>query len=53
MQVAVIQLNAQDDVSANLTRVRAEVADAAKADAELIALPENYAFMIGIKPYRV
>jgi len=45
MNVAVIQLNAQDDVSANLTRVRALVADAAKAGAELIALPENFAFM--------
>jgi predicted amidohydrolase len=45
MHVAVIQLNSQEDVSANLVRVRALVEDAAKAGAELVALPENFAFM--------
>jgi len=45
MNVAVIQLNSQDDVNANLERVRTHVAAAAKAGAELVALPENFAFM--------
>jgi predicted amidohydrolase len=45
MNVAVIQLSSQDDVAANLARVRALVADAARAGAELVALPENFAFM--------
>jgi deaminated glutathione amidase len=45
MQVAVVQLNAQDDVGANLQRVRHWVAHAAAAGAELVALPENFAFM--------
>ena len=45
MNVAVIQLSSQDDVAANLARARALVADAARAGAELIALPENFAFM--------
>lgn len=45
MNVAVIQLNSQDDVTKNLARVRALVTDAAKAGAELVALPENFAFM--------
>lgn len=45
MNVAVIQLSSQDDVEANLARVRALVAEAARAGAELVALPENFAFM--------
>ena len=45
MNVAVIQLSSQDDVAANLARVRALVAEAARAGAELVALPENFAFM--------
>lgn len=45
MNVAVIQLNCQDDVSANLGRARALVAEAANAGAELVSLPENFAFM--------
>jgi predicted amidohydrolase len=45
MQVAVIQLSSQDDVAANLSRVRALVDEAAAAGAELVALPENFAFM--------
>jgi predicted amidohydrolase len=45
MIVAVIQLCSQDDVARNLERVRAQVTAAARAGAELVALPENFAFM--------
>lgn len=45
VQVAVIQLSSQDDVSANLTRVRELVLEAGRSGAELVALPENFAFM--------
>src|SRR4051794_37500128 len=44
MIVAVIQLSSQDDVAANLARVHAQVIAAARAGAELVALPENFAF---------
>lgn len=45
MRVAVVQLSSQDDVTANLARARHWIAEAAKAGAELVALPENFAFM--------
>src|ERR1700754_1997842 len=45
MRVAVVQLNTQDDPSRNLERVRHWVGEAAGAGAELVALPENFAFM--------
>ncbi len=45
VQAAVIQLSSQDDVNANLARVRELVLEAARAGAELVALPENFAFM--------
>src|ERR1700709_2608348 len=45
MRAAVIQLNSQDDVRANLDRMIALVTEATKAGATLIALPENFAFM--------
>ncbi|MBX3261920.1 MAG: carbon-nitrogen hydrolase family protein [Labilithrix sp.] len=45
MRAAVIQLSSQDDVSKNLERARARIAEAARAGAELVALPENFAFM--------
>ncbi len=45
MRAAVIQLSSQDDVTKNLERVRALVAEAARSGAELVALPENFAFM--------
>ena len=45
VQAAVIQLSSQDDVNANLARVRELVLEAGRAGAELVALPENFAFM--------
>ena len=45
MQVAVVQLSSQEDLAANLARARHWIAEAAKAGAELVALPENFAFM--------
>jgi predicted amidohydrolase len=45
MRAAVVQLNAQDDVFENLSRVRHWVGRAAAAGAQLVALPENFAFM--------
>jgi predicted amidohydrolase len=45
MRAAVVQLNSQDVVPENLARVRHWVAQAAAGGAQLIALPENFAFM--------
>ncbi len=45
MRAAVIQLSSQDDVSLNLAKARTLVREAASARAELVALPENFAFM--------
>lgn len=45
MTVAVVQLSSQDDVEANLRTASALVREAARAGAELVALPENFAFM--------
>jgi predicted amidohydrolase len=45
LTAAVVQLNAQDDVRANLARVRHWITEAAGAGARLVALPENFAFM--------
>lgn len=41
---AVVQLNSQDDVTKNLSRVKELAARARDAGAEIISLPENFAF---------
>jgi predicted amidohydrolase len=45
MRVAIVQLNTQDDLPTSLSRVRHWAAEAAAAGAQLLALPENFAFM--------
>jgi predicted amidohydrolase len=45
MRAAVVQLNSQDDVGQNLAKVEHWVGQAAAAGAQLVALPENFAFM--------
>jgi predicted amidohydrolase len=45
MRVAIVQLNTQDDLSTSLARVRHWAAEAAAAGAQLVAFPENFAFM--------
>jgi len=45
MRVSVVQMNSQADVAKNLERVSDLVTRAADAGAELVALPENFAFM--------
>lgn len=45
MKVAVIQQNSQENVQANLTRVKALVLAAAADGAKFVGLPENFAFM--------
>jgi deaminated glutathione amidase len=45
MQVAVIQLSSQDDVTLNLERACLWIDRAADAGAKLVTLPENFAFM--------
>ena len=42
---AVVQLNSQDDLAANLARAAYWVTEAARAGARLVALPENFAYM--------
>jgi predicted amidohydrolase len=45
MLAAVIQLSSQDDVSKNLARAMLLIGEAARAGAQLVALPENFAFV--------
>src|SRR5439155_23942662 len=45
MKVAVVQMNSQADLGKNLERATELVARAAEMGAELVALPENFAFM--------
>jgi predicted amidohydrolase len=45
MQVGLVQLNTQEDVLGNLERVRHWTAQAAAEGAQIVALPENFAFM--------
>src|SRR5260370_29040680 len=45
MRVAVVQLNSQDDVDRNRAGVGHWIAQASAAGAQLVALPENFAFM--------
>lgn len=45
MRAAIVQLNTQDDVASNLARVRHWAAEAAAAGAQIVAFPENFAFM--------
>lgn len=45
MIVGIVQLSSQDDVAKNLARATELVAECARAGAELVALPENFAFM--------
>jgi len=42
---AVVQLSSQSDVAENLARAEHWIAEAARAGARLVALPENFAFM--------
>jgi predicted amidohydrolase len=45
LAVAAVQLSSQDDVARNLERARALGAEAARRGAQLVVLPENFAFM--------
>jgi predicted amidohydrolase len=45
LSVAVVQLNSQDDVAANLAVVRELVAAAAARGAKLVVLPEDFAYL--------
>ncbi len=47
LPVAVVQMSSQEDVTANLAKARELVAEAAARGAELVLLPENFAFMAG------
>ncbi len=45
MRVGVVQMTSTDDLAANLAAVRKFVAQAVDQGAELVALPENFAFL--------
>lgn len=50
MRVAVVQLTSRDDVAENLARASHWIGEAARAGAELIALPESFACLTGENP---
>ena len=45
MRVAIIQVCSDDDLSGNLSRAEAGVAEAAERGAGFVSLPENFAYM--------
>jgi predicted amidohydrolase len=45
VRVALVQMTSTDDVGANLAAARAFVSEAADRGADLVALPENFAFL--------
>jgi deaminated glutathione amidase len=45
MRLAAVQMTSRDDVAGNLRAAEALVAEAAAAGAELVALPENFAYL--------
>ena len=45
MRVAVVQMTSTDEVGANLAMAEKWIAQAADQGAELIALPENFAYL--------
>lgn len=44
LRVAAVQMSSQDDLAANLSRAKELIARAADAGAELVLLPENFAY---------
>lgn len=52
LRIAACQLNSQDDVAKNLAAVEARVGEAARLGAEVVVLPENFAFMGGTDEQR-
>jgi len=45
VKIAIVQTCSSDDLAANLAAARTGIAEAASCGAELVALPENFAFM--------
>ncbi len=45
MQAAVVQLTSQENVQTNMARAKHWIAQAARAGADFVTLPENFAFM--------
>jgi predicted amidohydrolase len=45
LNIACVQISSQNDMAANLTKIKGFITDAAERGADLITLPENVAFM--------